>query len=474
MLLDSAAYTHLFIFPSNLQTYTQVPVELQFNNVEILLDPSDPEREAQRQLLQRVAADDADERDWRSRTPLPPTAGGAQQMAQLAAPADPNAPKIQRATDIGRTAWAPVAPVTVSAAPTESAPQALRKVKGILNKVTPEKFERLLGQLIPLISSYEVLQGTIVMVFENAVVQPTFVAMYADLCSELDAALPEFEGPDGPQQFKKMLANTCQEEYEATEAARVEAQAHSGDAREESERKAKQRLLGNVRLIAELFKKGMVNDRIMVLILSDLLGSADGQEPSEDSIEAACEVIGTAGAALEETTRSKTRLDNIFTQLGRLASSRGYAPRIRFVIRDVIDLRSQHWVARRETFTAKKLDEIRSDAQAELGIVDVAIPGLEPLPGMDTIPGIAGKRPDDMELFPAFKGADMRNGGAGAEDADGGGDGGKFSAFLGEFVPLPDRNAATTSEAAAADAPRYVYKQNYLRCMLFFYFPRES
>lgn len=440
------------------------------------MDPSDPEREAQRQLLQRVAADDADERDWRSRTPLPPTAGGAQQPTQPAAPADPNAPKIQRATDIGRTAWAPVAPAA-SAAPTETAAQALRKVKGILNKLTPEKFERLLGQLIPLISSYEVLQGTIVMVFENAVVQPTFVAMYADLCSELDAALPEFEGPDGPQHFKKMLANTCQEEYEATEVARAEAQAQSGDVREDLERKAKQRLLGNVRLIAELFKKGMVNDRIMVLILSDLLASADGQEPSEDSLEAACEVIGTAGAALEETARSKTRLDNIFTQLGRLANSRGYAPRIRFVIRDVIDLRSQHWVARRETFTAKKLDEIRSDAQAELGIVDVAIPGLELLPGMDALPGIAGKRPDDMELFPAFKGADMGSGGAGVEGADGGGDGGKFSAFLGDFVPLPDRNAATTSEAATADAPRYVLEQNTLHpivSIFMFLFPREN
>lgn len=36
--------------------------------------------------------------------------------------------------------------------------QTLRKVKGILNKLTPEKFDRLLGQLIPLINSFEVLQ----------------------------------------------------------------------------------------------------------------------------------------------------------------------------------------------------------------------------------------------------------------------------------------------------------------------------
>lgn len=421
-----------------------MPTELQFNNLEIVLDPADPEREAQRALLQRVAADDADERDWRSRTPLPP-APAQQPAAREAAPADANAPKIQRATDLGRTAWAPVAPAA-AAAPADTAPQALRKVKGILNKLTPEKFERLLGQLIPLVSSYEVLQGTIVQVFENAVVQPTFVAMYADLCSELDAALPEFEADGGPKSFKKMLANTCQEEYEATEAAREEALSLSAEERDIAEHKAKQRLLGNVRLIAELFKKDMVNDRIMLLILSDLLGTAE-QEPSEDNVEAACEVIATAGDALESNPRSKARLDSVFGQLNRLANSKGYAPRIRFVIRDVVELRAQHWVARRETFTAKKLDEIRTEAQAELGIVDVSIPGLEPLAGLEPLPGIAAKRTDDMELFPAFKGADLPAASAGQAATDG-----KFSAFLGEFVPLPE--SVATPPEAPGQAPR--------------------
>jgi translation initiation factor 4G len=275
------------------------------------------------------------------------------------------------------------------------------------------------------------------------------VAMYADLCSELDAALPEFEGPDGPQFFKKMLANQCQEEYETTQAARAAAAALTGAERDDGERKAKQRLLGNVRLIAELFKKDMVNDRIMLLILADLLGPAD-QEPSEDSLEAACEVVATAGAALESNARAKARLDTIFALLARHAASKSYAPRIRFVVRDVIELRTQHWVARRETFTAKKLDEIRTEAQAELGIVDVSIPGLEPLSGMEPLPGIGGvKRADDMELFPAFKGADLPAGGAGA---GAGAADGKFSSLLGDFLPLPDSNA--TPPEAPGQAPR--------------------
>lgn len=415
--------------------YTRLPPDLQFSNLEIVLDPSDPQREAQRALLQRAAGTEMDERDWRSRTQLPPKGQATAPAASKAQreekpPADPNAPRIQRATDIGRTAWA------AGAGEVEGSVQSLRKVKGILNKLTPEKFERLLGQLIPLISGYEVLQGTIKQVFENAIAQPTFVAMYADLCSELDAALPEFEGPQGTESFKKMLANTCQEEYEATEIARESALKLSGEEREDAMREAKQRLLGNVRLIAELFKKNMVNDRIMLIILADLLGPSD-EEPPEESLEATCEMLKIAGAALDSNARSKSRLEAAFSHLSRLSNSKVYPTRTRFVVKDVLDLRSQHWVNIREGInpTAKKLEDIRIEAQAELGIVDVTIPGLEPLiPRVDGIQTSAtsSKRGDDMELFPALRGHDLGR-------AAGDGSSGKYSAFLGDYVPEPEK-----------------------------------
>jgi hypothetical protein len=141
-----------------------------------------------------------------------------------------------------------------------------------------------------------------------------------------------------------MLANTCQEEYEATEEARKvgagarggggltspvqpplvgpcaflapqrqtcdcsrggaaaaplpalaqQLKSLSGDERDDAERRAKQRLLGNIRLIAELFNKAQVNDRIMLLILADLLGGADN-DPPEDSVEVG---QGEGGCAL--------------------------------------------------------------------------------------------------------------------------------------------------------------------------------
>ena len=41
----------------------------------------------------------------------------------------------------------------------------------MLNKLTPEKFERLLEQLLDAVKSVEVLKGLIKLIFENAVAQ---------------------------------------------------------------------------------------------------------------------------------------------------------------------------------------------------------------------------------------------------------------------------------------------------------------
>ena len=63
--------------------------------------------------------------------------------------------------------------------------QAVKSVKGILNKLTPEAFDKLLEQLKSTITSTEILHGSIALVFESAVAQPTFVGMYAELCVRL-------------------------------------------------------------------------------------------------------------------------------------------------------------------------------------------------------------------------------------------------------------------------------------------------
>jgi hypothetical protein len=49
--------------------------------------------------------------------------------------------------------------------------------------------------------------------------QPTFVAMYAELCEALAQQLPELAPPKGetkPMSFQRLLLNHCQDQFEGT------------------------------------------------------------------------------------------------------------------------------------------------------------------------------------------------------------------------------------------------------------------
>ena len=95
--------------------------------------------------------------------------------------------------------------------------------------------------------------------------EPGFCSLYAKLCVKLSKGLPEFpppEGEDGPMTFRRILLNTCQEEFEGAANRRAQAMREIADmgvcTPEEKEfklRKVKLATLGNIRLIGELFKE---------------------------------------------------------------------------------------------------------------------------------------------------------------------------------------------------------------------------
>ena len=110
------------------------------------------------------------------------------------------------------------------------------------------------------------MQGVISLLFDKAVMEPTFCFMYAELCVHLNEGLPEFppEEPDEkPVGFKRVLLNTCQSEFEGADSMRVQLKEMTGPQRLEKEQLLKRRTLGNIRLIAELFKQKMLPKRIV-------------------------------------------------------------------------------------------------------------------------------------------------------------------------------------------------------------------
>ncbi|XP_076376961.1 eukaryotic translation initiation factor 4 gamma isoform X2 [Megalopta genalis] len=282
-------------------------------------------------------------------------------------------------------AWKPTrlkAPVhTEDEAKTEA---LYKRVRSVLNKLTPQKFNTLIDQVRALnIDTLERLQGVINLVFEKAVDEPNFSVAYALMCKELSmmevsgGSDQTVESLENSQSFKKLIINRCQKEYEkqsSNEEARnvklkqieecpdPEKKKELLSVFEEEERRIRIKSVGNIRFIGELYKQRMLTTKIMRACIEQLLNQTD-----EDSLECLCKLLTTIGKDLE-TKRGIDETQDYFNKMQSIVSRRGngkISSRIRFMLQDVIDLRANKWVPRRVDSTPKTIDQIQKEAENE-------------------------------------------------------------------------------------------------------------
>ncbi|KAG9135403.1 hypothetical protein Leryth_007173 [Lithospermum erythrorhizon] len=248
-----------------------------------------------------------------------------------------------------------------------------RQLKGILNKLTPQNFERLFEQVKQLnIDNDVTLTGVISQIFDKALMEPTFCEMYANFCYYLAAELPDLSVGNEKITFKRLLLNKCQEEFERGEREQEEANKaeeegmvkQSEAEREEKRLQARRRMLGNIRLIGELYKKRMLTERIMHECIKKLLGGP-GQIPDEEDLEALCKLMSTIGEMIDHP-KAKVHMDVYFDMMAKLSTNMKLSSRVRFMLLDAIDLRKNKWQQRRKVEGPKKIDEVHRDAAQEM------------------------------------------------------------------------------------------------------------
>ncbi|XP_016544330.2 eukaryotic translation initiation factor 4G [Capsicum annuum] len=246
-----------------------------------------------------------------------------------------------------------------------------RQLKAILNKLTPQNFEKLFQQVKEVnIDNVVTLNGVISQIFDKALMEPTFCEMYANFCQHLAAELPDLSVDKEKITFKRLLLNKCQEEFERGEREEQEANVTneegevklSAEEREEKRVKARRRMLGNIRLIGELYKKRMLTERIMHECIKKLLG--DYQNPDEENVEALCKLMSTIGEMIDHA-KAKEHMDAYFDRMEKLSNNMKLSSRVRFMLKDSIDLRKNKWQQRRKVEGPKKIEEVHRDAAQE-------------------------------------------------------------------------------------------------------------
>ncbi|KAI6706404.1 hypothetical protein NL676_009366 [Syzygium grande] len=262
-----------------------------------------------------------------------------------------------------------------------------RQLKAILNKLTPQNFQKLFEKVKAVnIDNATTLNGLISQIFDKALMEPTFCEMYANLCCHLAVELPHFNEDNDKITFKRVLLNKCQEEFERGEREEEEANKaeeegeikQSEEEREEKRIKARRRMLGNIRLIGELYKKKMLTEKIMHSCIMKLLGGQH-ETPEEEDIEALCKLMSTIGEMIDHV-KAKGTMDAYFERMSVLSNNMNLSSRVRFMLKDSIDLRKNKWQQRRKVEGPKKIDEVHRDAAQERHQVSRSArgPGINP------------------------------------------------------------------------------------------------
>ncbi|XP_047662298.1 eukaryotic translation initiation factor 4 gamma 1a isoform X3 [Tachysurus fulvidraco] len=251
-----------------------------------------------------------------------------------------------------------------------------RRVRGVLNKLTPQMFQQLMKQVTELtIDTEERLKGVIDLIFEKAISEPNFSVAYANMCRCLmGLKVPTTDKPVATVNFRKLLLNRCQKEFEKDKdddeifeqkqkeldaAAEEEVRQQLKVELEEAKDQARRRSLGNIKFIGELFKLKMLTEPIMHDCIVKLLKNHD-----EESLECLCRLLSTIGKDLD-FEKAKPRMDQYFQQMEKIIKERKTSSRIRFMLQDVLDLRKNNWVPRRGDLGPKTIDQIHKEAELE-------------------------------------------------------------------------------------------------------------
>jgi len=260
--------------------------------------------------------------------------------------------------------------------------QTTSAICGILNKIVPDKFELLTQQLLRLLSSPQLLQEVVNQIHKKSVSEHRYSSLYANLCRRLWKEAVNFDCSNqqdhlSQNTFRRLLIEKLQLEFEARHCKLIVYISDKKLPSEEEEKKlkAKHHVLGNIKIIGELYILDVLQEAVVHTCIKQLMqtrkkGSGDDEQQVEMravDVECLCQLMTTCGKKLDHEM-AKSLMDQYFVRMLKLKEkSKVFPSRIRFMIQDVVDLRKNKWQPRRQVRDAapKTLMQIRGDLTEE-------------------------------------------------------------------------------------------------------------
>lgn len=272
----------------------------------------------------------------------------------------------------------------------QSKEEVLRQAMLILNKLSLTKFDKLSDAFIDcgIGRDVETLTGAVGLIVTYAQEQQHFSSMYAGLCLKL--ANTPMEGVDGTskkgKKFKKILLERCQTEFETDTATKIKEATKGSDDKDViayHSTLCKKHYLGHMRFIGELYKGDLISIKIMLFCLPALLKGEDedssSEEVDEEKIECFSKLMTVIGSSLEQQSqamRSVGKSDAAENLAGcwrlveimagkRKEKGPDVSNRIKFMLQDLLEMKSKGWVTRRVEETAKTIAQIHKEVERE-------------------------------------------------------------------------------------------------------------
>jgi translation initiation factor 4G len=247
-----------------------------------------------------------------------------------------NTSSASRTLTRGANAWVPSEPNTQS-----PEAQASRQLLRALNQLAPDSFAPLSRRITGIVRETPALLADAgKMLFHKAVDEPLYAPIYAQLCRVLE------DDAEVRHHFRRPLLRHCQAAYKLIKKWRntppgpVSLFVSAVEA-EVRQRAAKRRMLGNIKLMGELFNHDLLSTAILSSCIRELLQD----EPLGPlTLECLCHLLETTGSKLFRSGPAVVPEALVFARIAALSQAREQLSlRVCFMFQNLLELRDNNW-----------------------------------------------------------------------------------------------------------------------------------